>query len=665
MSDNDNYFKDIEKTIRNYLAEKNTDYGIMLTGEWGAGKTYYVKNYLGYVEEESKFNKPLYISVAGKSNVEEVINDLFLLKILGNSSNNKLNIIKTIANNGGKALLETLKFFKFSFISSILPSIFNIGKNISKEKLSFENVLVILDDLERLSKKINIEDLLYSIYDSFISNNIKVLFICNENEIYKKSENYKNIKEKIIRYTVELYNVNTNNFINFINIIKSDLINDDDIDKYFISNNFFVNKLIPNICSIFVNMKCYNIRTFSKFIDMSKYFLENISLYIKDDDCQFEEGREELFLYILETFSFVIIEYDNGRLDKFVFKDKESFDNYIYSNDDIKYASIGNILKKDTNIENNFENNLDEVKYAEDFNNFLKMLMNLEFIVDINIIFYFYKYLECGILDFEQIYLIYKPYIYFDSEYKNAFNVVIKCNCEYDEFIKNFNLIFNKMQSKPEKFELKNYFEIYYLIFIRFKDIIDNDIKEKYLTICKSNLKKCLENEKFDDIVSIERMLKYDKLFGYEINKDDNFVVYLKELIKKFTSKDDNTILEVNKNIINNLLEHINNKDEDYFKYDVLNRDKKKYLIFTKVVLAKIPKTINAVYIFSCVIFNIYALYDYYNYYREYDNSINSIKDMINNLIPFIDSIQTEDKCFQYQITELRNKIEEYNKSNI
>ena len=134
------------------------------------------------------------------------------------------------------------------------------------------------------------------------------------------------------------------------------------------------------------------------------------------------------------------------------------------------------------------------------------------------------------------------------------------------------------MQTNPEHFNLKNYFEIYYLIFIRYKDIIDNDIKEKYLTICKSNLKNCLEKENFDDNMSIAIELNNNKLYRYKINENDEFIVYLKKLINKFTGKDDKTILEVNKSVINNLLEHIKNCDENYFKYDVLNRDEKSIL---------------------------------------------------------------------------------------
>ena len=662
MSNENNYFKDIENTIKNYLREKNTDYGIMLTGEWGAGKTYYVKNYLGFIKEELQLNEPLYVSVLGKNSIDEIVNDIYLSKLFSIGNVNNINFIKTIAKNGGRTLFDILKMLKLENVdnvSNIVNSISNIGVEISKKNINFENRLIIIDEIERLPNNIEVDNLLYIIYDIFISNKIKVLFVCNEEEIYKKSVNYKNIKEKVIRYTIKLHGTNSNNFIEFIKMIENNFITSDNINDYFIYKRFFTDKLIPNICNIFVRMKCYNIRTFIKFINMSKCFLAGINKEIEGENYKLNYN-EELFLYILEIFSILVIGYDKGILDKSIFIDKESFDNQPY--DDIRYASIGHIFKR---VTYNLDNNLEKIEYVENFNDFFKMLLNLKFLIDIDIIFYFYKYLECGILDFKQIYLIYKSYIYFDSEYKNAFNVVTKCNCEYDEFIKKFNLIFNKMQSNPEKFELKNYFEIYYLIFIRYKDMIDNDIKEKYLTICKPNLKECLENEHFDDIMSIEIMLKDNKLYGYEINKDDKFIIYLKELIKKFTSKDDKTILEVNKNVINNLIEHINNKDENYFKYDVLNRDEKKYLIFTKVVLGKIPKTINAVYIFSCIVFNIYTLYDYYNYYMTYDNSINSIKDMINNLITFIDSIQTEDKCFQYQIKELRNKIEEYNRSNI
>ena len=92
----------------------------------------------------------------------------------------------------------------------------------------------------------------------FISNNVKVLFICNE-EVLINNDEYNKIKEKIIRYTIKLHGVDSNNFIEFINTIKKDFIKADDINKYFLYDGFFTNKLIPAIGNIFMKMECYNI----------------------------------------------------------------------------------------------------------------------------------------------------------------------------------------------------------------------------------------------------------------------------------------------------------------------------------------------------------------------------------------------------------------------
>ena len=138
MSNENNYFKDIENTIKNYLAEKNTDYGIMLTGEWGSGKTYYVKNYLGFIKEELKLNEPLYVSVLGKNSIDEIVNDIYLSELFSIDNVNNINFIKTIAKNGGRTLFDILKMFKLENVdnvSNIVNSIGNIGIEISKKIL--------------------------------------------------------------------------------------------------------------------------------------------------------------------------------------------------------------------------------------------------------------------------------------------------------------------------------------------------------------------------------------------------------------------------------------------------------------------------------------------------------------------------------------------------
>ena len=36
--------EDLDKIIENYLKAKDTDYAIMINGDWGCGKSYYIKN---------------------------------------------------------------------------------------------------------------------------------------------------------------------------------------------------------------------------------------------------------------------------------------------------------------------------------------------------------------------------------------------------------------------------------------------------------------------------------------------------------------------------------------------------------------------------------------------------------------------------------------------
>ena len=53
--------KEIEQVISRYLEEKDTDYAVMITGEWGCGKTYYAKHGLSDIIK----NQP-YLLMAGK-----------------------------------------------------------------------------------------------------------------------------------------------------------------------------------------------------------------------------------------------------------------------------------------------------------------------------------------------------------------------------------------------------------------------------------------------------------------------------------------------------------------------------------------------------------------------------------------------------------------------
>lgn len=635
MSDNDNYFKDIQNTITNYLSEKNTDYGIMLTGEWGCGKTYFVKNLL----KSGKY-KNLHISISGKENISEIIDDIYLSSLIKkfNSNDISLNTTKTILNNVGGIFFDKIPIGK-----DIGKNILNIFKEINKNIDKLENVFLIIDDVERISKKINIEDLLYSIYDNFISNNVKVLFICNE-EVLINNDEYNKIKEKIIRYTIKLHGVDSNNFIEFINTIKKDFIKADDINKYFLYDGFFTNKLIPAIGNIFMKMECYNMRTFFKFINMSKCFLYEINKYIDNKDF-YLNYNEGLFLEILKNFAFVLISYD------------KNINTNILSNFDLAKSE-----------EFSQKTNEDKSKITENFTDIYSIMRGLNLIYN-NSIFYFYKYLECGLLNFEQIHLIYKDEIYLNKNVLKAYNIVSQGYESYDIIKENINIIFNEMKNDKDNFSIKSCWNIYKIVYIGYSNLF-GDIKKDSFNILKDTLK-------YHWSITNIKTIYYSKI-GYENNNsffypafevkinikecDSNYNLeeYEKKLLDYLYSE---KIKEI-PNEFNEVLENFKCHNKDYFVSDFYLNSKILYLLFIPQNLKLIPRDVFSVRILLNFLYSDITIRNSFQEYKIYDYNATKVKDMVNNLKPFIDSIKTKDEYLLIRIAELKEKIEFYNNTD-
>ena len=156
--------------IIKYVDEKLYNYAVMIDGEWGCGKTFFVtKKLIKKLEaHENKLHKRnlvtkkldentnkkrnvIYISLYGIKSVEDVSK-----KILINSY---------ISNNG-----EVLKGIKkgVEFVGELLPTVFDLVKSIKKIDFNYRNTsktikkflpvknsILIFDDLERCDCPIN------------------------------------------------------------------------------------------------------------------------------------------------------------------------------------------------------------------------------------------------------------------------------------------------------------------------------------------------------------------------------------------------------------------------------------------------------------------------------------------------------------------------------
>lgn len=178
---------DIVKEIINYVDETLYNYAIMIDGEWGCGKTYFVKEKLckeleEHENEQKRFNQDyqkrqiIYVSLYGVKSIEETTKQLFMETLVA-----KVGKKKGMIKKGTEA------------ISSMFPLVFDILKNKGMELdvnniieatenlIPIKNSILIFDDLERCVCPIN--ELLGYI-NSFVEHeNMKVIIVANQKEI--------------------------------------------------------------------------------------------------------------------------------------------------------------------------------------------------------------------------------------------------------------------------------------------------------------------------------------------------------------------------------------------------------------------------------------------------------------------------------------------------
>lgn len=233
---------------------------VLISGNWGVGKTYYVKQFL-----EGKINS-IYISLFGKNNIDDIKMDIY-------SELNKNNI----KAKGWKIRkkLEGLQI-GIDIFSITLPQMkLNIEKVI--EKYQKENVIFVFDDLERKSEKITIEEILGFIEWLNQIDKVKIIILSNEDEM--KDEKYNRFKEKVIQKTYKINNYSEDASLSIMNYkcFKKN------IEK--LLNEYDYNNLIQEFLK---KHKFKNLRTLEKCVPYLEKILDKIdfSCIIKEDLCE-------------------------------------------------------------------------------------------------------------------------------------------------------------------------------------------------------------------------------------------------------------------------------------------------------------------------------------------------------------------------------------------
>lgn len=276
--------KELNSIVEDYLRQKNTDYALFINGEWGSGKTYYLKNELlpiingidSFVMDKKDFPVkyiPLYVSLFGVSEVSDI--DKVILKERLPFLDSKAAIIASsvIGKVGGLFGLDT------EIEASDVLEVWSIPNN----------YILCFDDLERLDNNL-LEKVLGYINKLVEHNHIKTIIIGDESKTNK--EKFLKVKEKLIRYTIS--------FVPNISIVYDNIINsyaDDYID--------YLRKQKDAIVNLYTKAKHSNLRTLQFEVNVFEKAFKLVNKQRYDD-------YEEILNSLLFFTTIYIIEYKKG-----------------------------------------------------------------------------------------------------------------------------------------------------------------------------------------------------------------------------------------------------------------------------------------------------------------------------------------------------------------
>ena len=179
--------ENLEKRLIDLIDEESS-FAIALTGEWGIGKTYFWKEFYKKNHTNLEVNKYSYVSLFGIDSIDALKFEIAL---------------STHETTQKKDYLSGLKgIFKKSLDAIDLPKLegtgvtLSLGKGLISSAITslIGDTLICIDDIERLSKNLDIKDVMGLVNHLSLEKNCKVVVILHEG---KADKDFREYKEKV------------------------------------------------------------------------------------------------------------------------------------------------------------------------------------------------------------------------------------------------------------------------------------------------------------------------------------------------------------------------------------------------------------------------------------------------------------------------------------
>lgn len=204
--------------LNEYLTMQTPQFAVMITGKWGCGKTYFIKNMIDKwcgsnrdVSENSIDLRPIYVSLNGLSSISSIIRKVktVLYPILySKGATVAKTVILSALRIASKSFLDLDKDGAGEDMNNLLDAEGIIEVFKSNSDTLKGNRVMILDDVERC--KIPLDELFGFINSIVEHSNSKIILICDEEKLAEVATKeslatqYKNFKEKLVGQTFAL-----------------------------------------------------------------------------------------------------------------------------------------------------------------------------------------------------------------------------------------------------------------------------------------------------------------------------------------------------------------------------------------------------------------------------------------------------------------------------
>ncbi len=282
-------YDELKNELDYYIASPTSKYAVMVSGEWGCGKTYMLKKlYLPELDEKFKENnkKPIYVTLNGINDIAEIKNKIFI-ELGSDNVLKKASPIVNLAALGSEIIIKgTGKVIKNGYAELL------------NKMVEIKNIVIFFDDLERC--KIEITEILGFINDLVENYDAKVIIIADEDKINKNFA-FKNIEQKFLVALKLLESKSKENmdYKEQMKLTKEEIFDDDEKYKSIKEKTIFktlrVKNDIKSIITDFSNKMIEN-RDLKKIVDNKKeWLIEKLS--------ELEHNNIRTLQFIFESFN--------------------------------------------------------------------------------------------------------------------------------------------------------------------------------------------------------------------------------------------------------------------------------------------------------------------------------------------------------------------------